>query len=159
MIIGAFSAISEWQISTCSSTMANDYRGILSHFGYAISFSQMALFYTHFLFANIATWKIVTLYYFFLNKTLSLSQIQWNLYSRGNKIPIQVAMLYLDLKTIVLTNYLFLDYFFSLSFYTCSAQLCVSRLFKFLIQVKRNFENRPNYFTVRFWKESMKFIH
>ena len=75
-----------------------DYRGILSHFGYAISISQMALFYTHFLFANFATWKIVTLYYFFLNKTLSLSQIQWNLYSRGNKIPSQVAMLYLDCK-------------------------------------------------------------
>ena len=50
MIIGPFSAISEGQISKIY-----DYRGILSHFGYAISISQMALFYTYFLFANFAT--------------------------------------------------------------------------------------------------------
>ena len=52
MIIGQFSAITEGQISKMY-----DYRGIL----FAISISQMALFYTHFLFANFATWKIVTL--------------------------------------------------------------------------------------------------
>ena len=77
MIIGPFSAIWEGQISKFSPTMVDDYvailshfrreilknyeyRGIVSHFGYAISISQMALFPPSFF-----CQKIVTLYYFF----------------------------------------------------------------------------------------------
>ena len=68
MIIGPFSAILEGKISKFSPTMVDNYRGILrnfkrvnlkfspsmvddymgvhSHFGYAISISQVALFHT-----------------------------------------------------------------------------------------------------------------